>query len=132
MIERIDECRLGFIVDFLSHAAIVGFMGGAATVVCLQQLKAIFGLQHFTRESDVVSVLRSVFTQTSQVIHFLLILRHILFFQINKSYFLTNAVEVGNRCLGILLSFLPLPRKILRKYSYLTHTLINYNVFIIT
>ncbi|XP_004493701.1 sulfate transporter 3.1-like [Cicer arietinum] len=58
--------RLGFIVDFLSHAAIVGFMGGAATVVCLQQLKAIFGLQHFTRESDVVSVLRSVFTQTSQ------------------------------------------------------------------
>ncbi|KAJ6312929.1 hypothetical protein OIU77_014450 [Salix suchowensis] len=35
--------RLGFIVDFLSHATIVGFMGGAATVVCLQQLKGILG-----------------------------------------------------------------------------------------
>ncbi|OIW05001.1 hypothetical protein TanjilG_06413 [Lupinus angustifolius] len=58
--------RLGFIVDFLSHAAIVGFMGGAATVVCLQQLKAIFGLEHFTHEADVVSVMRSVFTQTHQ------------------------------------------------------------------
>ncbi|KAJ9543027.1 hypothetical protein OSB04_022734 [Centaurea solstitialis] len=58
--------RLGFIVDFLSHATIVGFMGGAATVVCLQQLKGILGLEHFTHGTDLVSVLRSVFTQTHQ------------------------------------------------------------------
>ncbi|XP_061366980.1 sulfate transporter 3.1-like [Gastrolobium bilobum] len=58
--------RLGFIVDFLSHAAIVGFMGGAATVVCLQQLKSILGLEHFTHEADLVSVMRSVFTQTHE------------------------------------------------------------------
>ncbi|XP_060178072.1 sulfate transporter 3.1-like [Lycium barbarum] len=58
--------RLGFIVDFLSHATIVGFMGGAATVVILQQLKGILGLEHFTHATDVVSVLRSVFTQTHQ------------------------------------------------------------------
>ncbi|XP_071939306.1 sulfate transporter 3.1-like [Coffea arabica] len=58
--------RLGFIVDFLSHATIVGFMAGAATVVCLQQLKAILGLDHFTHETDVVSVMRSVFSQTHQ------------------------------------------------------------------
>ncbi|KAL3336398.1 hypothetical protein AABB24_032241 [Solanum stoloniferum] len=56
--------RLGFIVDFLSHATIVGFMGGAATVVILQQLKGILGLEHFTHATDVVSVLRSVFAQT--------------------------------------------------------------------
>ncbi|KAK9067600.1 hypothetical protein SSX86_011711 [Deinandra increscens subsp. villosa] len=56
--------RLGFIVDFLSHATIVGFMGGAATVVCLQQLKGILGLEHFTHGTDVVSVLRSIFSQT--------------------------------------------------------------------
>ncbi|GLU08913.1 hypothetical protein SLE2022_257970 [Rubroshorea leprosula] len=56
--------RLGFIVDFLSHATIVGFMGGAATIVCLQQLKGILGLVHFTHETDVVSVMRSVFAQT--------------------------------------------------------------------
>ncbi|KAF5455002.1 hypothetical protein F2P56_024621 [Juglans regia] len=56
--------RLGFIVDFLSHATIVGFMAGAATVVCLQQLKAILGLEHFTQGTDLVSVMRSVFSQT--------------------------------------------------------------------
>ncbi|KAM0944078.1 putative SLC26A/SulP transporter, STAS domain, sulfate anion transporter, STAS domain superfamily [Dioscorea sansibarensis] len=55
--------RLGFIVDFLSHATIVGFMGGAATVVCLQQLKGILGLEHFTTATDLVSVTESVFTQ---------------------------------------------------------------------
>ncbi|XP_057742554.1 sulfate transporter 3.1-like [Arachis stenosperma] len=58
--------RLGFIVDFLSHATIVGFMGGAATVVCLQQLKSILGLQHFTHNADIISVMRSVFSQTHQ------------------------------------------------------------------
>ncbi|KAJ0253573.1 Sulfate transporter 3.1 [Hirschfeldia incana] len=58
--------RLGFIVDFLSHATIVGFMGGAATVVSLQQLKGIFGLKHFTEATDVISVMRSVFSQTHQ------------------------------------------------------------------
>ncbi|KAG8073562.1 hypothetical protein GUJ93_ZPchr0006g43820 [Zizania palustris] len=56
--------RLGFIVDFLSHATIVGFMGGAATVVCLQQLKGMFGLDHdhFTTSTDIVSVMHSVFS----------------------------------------------------------------------
>ncbi|XP_051141917.1 sulfate transporter 3.1-like [Andrographis paniculata] len=58
--------RLGFIVDFLSHATIVGFMGGAATVVILQQLKGVLGLEHFTHATDVVSVMRSVFSQTHQ------------------------------------------------------------------
>ncbi|KAK7336781.1 hypothetical protein VNO77_17329 [Canavalia gladiata] len=58
--------RLGFIVDVLSHATIVGFMGGAATVVCLQQLKSILGLEHFTHEADLVSVMRSVFAQTHE------------------------------------------------------------------
>lgn len=60
-------CRLGFIVDFLSHATIVGFMAGAATVVCLQQLKGILGLEHFTKGTDIVSVMRSVFSQTHEV-----------------------------------------------------------------
>ncbi|MBA0589978.1 hypothetical protein Gorai_018699, partial [Gossypium raimondii] len=59
--------RLGFIVDFLSHATIVGFMGGAATVVILQQLKGILGLQHFTQSTDIISVLRSVFSQIHEV-----------------------------------------------------------------
>lgn len=42
-------------------------MGGAATVVILQQLKGILALEHFTQSTDVIAVLRSVFTQTHQV-----------------------------------------------------------------
>ncbi|RWW47141.1 hypothetical protein BHE74_00046862 [Ensete ventricosum] len=44
----------------------VGFMGGAATVVCLQQLKGMLGLQHFTTATDLVSVVKSVFSQVHQ------------------------------------------------------------------
>lgn len=58
--------RLGFIIDFLSHATIVGFMAGAATIVCLQQLKVILGLRHFTTKTDVVSVMSSVFQQVDK------------------------------------------------------------------
>ncbi|XP_024968879.1 low affinity sulfate transporter 3-like [Cynara cardunculus var. scolymus] len=52
--------RLGFLVDFLSQAAIVGFMAGAAIVIGLQQLKGLLGISHFTTKTDVVSVLISV------------------------------------------------------------------------
>ncbi|KAI7749106.1 hypothetical protein M8C21_014263 [Ambrosia artemisiifolia] len=52
--------RLGFVIDFLSHAAIVGFMGGAAIVIGLQQLKSLLGITHFTTKTDVVSVLEAV------------------------------------------------------------------------
>ncbi|MCL7041936.1 hypothetical protein MKW94_028079 [Papaver nudicaule] len=56
--------RLGILVDFLSHSTIVGFMSGTATIICLQQLKGMFGLTHFTSNTDVISVLRAVFSQT--------------------------------------------------------------------
>ncbi|KAJ7956861.1 sulfate transporter 2.1 [Quillaja saponaria] len=52
--------RLGFLVDFLSHAAIVGFVAGAAIVIGLQQLKGLLGLTHFTNKTDVVSVMKAV------------------------------------------------------------------------
>ncbi|KAL2901958.1 Sulfate transporter 3.1, partial [Bienertia sinuspersici] len=41
-------------------------MGGAATVVCLQQLKDILGLVHFTPATDVINVMHSVFSQEHQ------------------------------------------------------------------
>jgi len=53
--------RLGFLIDFLSHAAVVGFMGGAAITIALQQLKGFLGIKNFTRNSDIFSVLKSVF-----------------------------------------------------------------------
>lgn len=52
--------RLGFLVDFLSHAAIVGFMAGAAIVIGMQQLKGLLGLSHFTNSTDIVSVIKAV------------------------------------------------------------------------
>ncbi|XP_015571601.1 sulfate transporter 1.2 [Ricinus communis] len=53
--------RLGFLIDFLSHAAIVGFMGGAAITIALQQLKGLLGIKDFTKKTDLVSVMQSVF-----------------------------------------------------------------------
>ncbi|KAJ8471720.1 hypothetical protein OPV22_026063 [Ensete ventricosum] len=52
--------RLGFLVEFLSHAAIVGFMAGAAVTISLQQLKGFLGIKNFTTKTDIVSVMKSV------------------------------------------------------------------------
>ncbi|TVU06131.1 hypothetical protein EJB05_49325 [Eragrostis curvula] len=52
--------RLGFLIEFLSHAAIVGFMGGAAITIALQQLKYVLGIRDFTKKTDIVSVMESV------------------------------------------------------------------------
>ncbi|KAK6916047.1 SLC26A/SulP transporter domain [Dillenia turbinata] len=54
--------QLGFLIDFLSHAAIVGFVAGAAITIALQQLKGLIGIKHFTRKTDVISVMRSVWS----------------------------------------------------------------------
>lgn len=59
--EGIESRRLGFLVGFLSHAAIVGFMAGAAIIIGLQQLKGLLGISHFTTKTDAVSVLESAF-----------------------------------------------------------------------
>ncbi|CAI9109380.1 OLC1v1009193C1 [Oldenlandia corymbosa var. corymbosa] len=52
--------RLGFLADLLSHAAIVGFMGGAAIMIGLQQLKGLLGTSKFTNKTDIISVLAAV------------------------------------------------------------------------
>ncbi|KAL6184805.1 hypothetical protein ACLB2K_046205 [Fragaria x ananassa] len=54
--------RMGFLIDFLSHAAIVGFMGGAAITIALQQLKGFLGIKKFTKKTDIISVMDSVFS----------------------------------------------------------------------
>ncbi|CAL0334594.1 unnamed protein product [Lupinus luteus] len=54
--------RLGFLIDFISHAAIMGFMSGAAITIALQQLKGLLGIQNFTKKTDIVSVMRSVWS----------------------------------------------------------------------
>ncbi|KAL7602243.1 hypothetical protein Lser_V15G24107 [Lactuca serriola] len=59
--------RLGILVDFLSHSTITGFMGGTATLICLQQLKGIFGLKHFTTHTDMVSVIRVILKNRKEI-----------------------------------------------------------------
>ncbi|RWW34358.1 hypothetical protein GW17_00000872 [Ensete ventricosum] len=59
--------RLGFIIDFLSKATLVGFMAGAAIIVSLQQLKNLLGIVHFTKKMAVVPVLSSVFHNTHEI-----------------------------------------------------------------
>ncbi|KAE8714710.1 putative sulfate transporter 3.4 [Hibiscus syriacus] len=53
--------RLGFVIDFLSKATLVGFMAGAAVIVSLQQLKGLLGIVHFTSKMQLIPVLKSVF-----------------------------------------------------------------------
>ncbi|KAI3446974.1 hypothetical protein Pfo_003639 [Paulownia fortunei] len=53
--------RLGILVDFLAHSTITGFMGGTAVLICLQQMKGMLGLKHFTKSTGVVAVLRAIF-----------------------------------------------------------------------
>ncbi|TYG59663.1 hypothetical protein ES288_D07G004900v1 [Gossypium darwinii] len=54
-------CRLGILVDFLSHSTITGFMGGTAIIISLQQMKGILGLKNFTTRTDVVRVIQAIF-----------------------------------------------------------------------
>ncbi|XP_028122152.1 probable sulfate transporter 3.4 isoform X2 [Camellia sinensis] len=53
--------RLGFIIDFLSKATLIGFMAGAALIVSLQQLKGLLGIVHFTAKMQFIPVMSSVF-----------------------------------------------------------------------
>ncbi|XP_047330754.1 probable sulfate transporter 3.3 [Impatiens glandulifera] len=80
--------RLGFIIDFLSKAILIGFMAGAAIIVSLQQLKSLLGIKNFTTQMGLVPVLTSVFHRTNEwswqtilmgfcFLVFLLLTRHI-------------------------------------------------------
>lgn len=65
---------MGILVDFLSHSTITGFMGGTALIICLQQLKGMLGLKHFTTHTDVVDVIRAIFKNRSEVCLFAFLL----------------------------------------------------------
>ncbi|KAH9762123.1 putative sulfate transporter 3.4 [Citrus sinensis] len=61
--------RLGFIIDFLSKATLIGFMAGAAVIVSLQQLKGLLGITHFTSDMELIPVLESVFNSIKEIGH---------------------------------------------------------------
>ncbi|PWA56752.1 SLC26A/SulP transporter [Artemisia annua] len=58
--------RLGFLIDFLSKATLVGFMAGAAVIVSLQQLKGLLGIVNFTSKMQIIPVLSSAIEQRDE------------------------------------------------------------------
>lgn len=85
--------RLGFLIDFLSHAAVVGFMGGAAITIALQQLKGFLGIKKFTQKTSIVAVLQSVFSSAHHGV-----ITHNSFFS-SVSFFFTISSYVWYHCL---------------------------------
>ncbi|OIW10032.1 hypothetical protein TanjilG_32772 [Lupinus angustifolius] len=64
--------RLGILVDFVSNSTITGFVAGAAVMLCLQQLKGIFGLKHFVTKTDLITVVKGIWTNSHEVNHYML------------------------------------------------------------
>ncbi|XP_068660238.1 probable sulfate transporter 3.3 [Aristolochia californica] len=58
--------RLGFLIDFLSKATLIGFMAGSAVIVSLQQLKGLLGIVHFTKKMGIIPVMSSVVHNTNE------------------------------------------------------------------
>lgn len=61
--------RLGFIIDYLSKATLIGFMAGAAVIVSMQQLKGLLGIVHFAGKTQIIPVVSSVFHERREVSH---------------------------------------------------------------
>ncbi|PON36018.1 Sulfate transporter [Parasponia andersonii] len=108
--------RLGFIIDFLSKATLVGFMAGAAVIVSLQQLKGLLGIVHFTTKMQLSSVMSSVFSHRDEwswqtivmgfsFLLFLLTTRHISM-RWPKLFWVSAAAPLTSVILSTLLVFL--------------------------
>ncbi|KAJ3683617.1 hypothetical protein LUZ60_013844 [Juncus effusus] len=107
--------RLGFIVDFLSKPTLIGFMGGAAIIVSLQQLKGLFGIVHFTKQMGFIPVMLSVFEHRNEwawqtivmgtsFLIFLLITRHISIRRPNL-FWVSAAAPLGSVIISTIVSF---------------------------
>lgn len=107
--------RLGFVIDFLSKATLVGFMAGAAIIVSLQQLKGLLGIVHFTSKMQIVPVLVSVFKERDEwswqtillgfsFLAFLLITRHISLKR-PKLFWISAAAPLTSVILSTILVF---------------------------
>ncbi|KAK1288042.1 putative sulfate transporter 3.3 [Acorus calamus] len=107
--------RLGFIIDFLSKATLIGFMAGAAIIVSLQQLKSLLGITHFTTQMGLVPVLSSVFHKTDEwswqtilmgvsFLLFLLLTRHVSMRR-PKLFWISAGAPLASVILSTLLVF---------------------------
>ncbi|GMN37260.1 hypothetical protein TIFTF001_006681 [Ficus carica] len=108
--------RLGFIIDFLSKATLLGFMAGAAVIVSLQQLKGLLGIVHFTSKMQLAPVMSSVFSHRDEwswqtivmgfgFLVFLLATRHISMRK-PKLFWISAAAPLTSVLLSTLIVFL--------------------------
>ncbi|XP_009408945.2 probable sulfate transporter 3.4 [Musa acuminata AAA Group] len=108
--------RLGFIVDFLSKPTLTGFMGGAAIIVSLQQLKGLLGIVHFTTKMGIIPVMQSVLENRTEwawqtvvmglsFLVFLLVARHISSRR-PKLFWVSAAAPLTSVILSTVLSFI--------------------------
>lgn len=124
------NCRLGFLIDFLSHAAVVGFMGGAAITIALQQLKGFLGIKKFTKKTDIIAVLDSVFSAAHHGVRILLlfldsyIVKNVSLNHINMAMqWNWQTILIG----ASFLTFLLTSKLIVRNYIYLLNYQIVYS-----
>ncbi|XP_044495200.1 probable sulfate transporter 3.4 isoform X2 [Mangifera indica] len=107
--------RLGFIIDFLSKATLIGFMAGAAVIVSLQQLKGLLGIVHFTTKMQFIPVMSAVFSHRDEwswqtvvlgfsFLVFLLTTRHISMTK-PKLFWVSAAAPLTSVILSTLLVF---------------------------
>ncbi|GLU14551.1 hypothetical protein SLE2022_311120 [Rubroshorea leprosula] len=107
--------RLGFVIDFLSKATLVGFMAGAAVIVSLQQLKGLLGIVHFTGKMQLIPVMTSVLKHRKEwswqtivmgfsFLVFLLTTRHISMRK-PKLFWVSAATPLASVILSTLLVF---------------------------
>lgn len=107
--------RLGFLIDFLSHAAIVGYMAGTAITIGLQQLKGLLGISNFTQKTDIVSVMRSVWSAVHHGVSF-------FFFLMGWSELVMTTIIVFLFFLSI---FLKLCLRFFKRITWIIHKIIN-------
>ncbi|GBG79450.1 hypothetical protein CBR_g29597, partial [Chara braunii] len=58
--------RLGFIIEYMSHSVVVGFMAGAAVTIAGSQLKGLLGYTTYTPKSNIQSIINSIHEHTEQ------------------------------------------------------------------
>ncbi|XP_027344642.1 probable sulfate transporter 3.4 [Abrus precatorius] len=108
--------RLGFVIDFLSKATLVGFMAGAAIIVSLQQLKGLLGIVHFTSKMQIIPVVISALKQRDEwswqtvllgfsFLAFLLMTRHISLRK-PKLFWISAAAPLTSVVLSTILVFI--------------------------
>eukprot|EP00244_Chara_vulgaris_P012677 TRINITY_DN6809_c0_g2_i1.p1 TRINITY_DN6809_c0_g2~~TRINITY_DN6809_c0_g2_i1.p1 ORF type:complete len:665 (+),score=132.82 TRINITY_DN6809_c0_g2_i1:189-2183(+) len=58
--------RLGFIIEYMSHSVVVGFMAGAAVTIAGSQLKGLLGYSNYTTKSNIESIGKSISDHADQ------------------------------------------------------------------